>query len=377
MRNRWRIATVRDVPIYVTPSWAVIGLVYTYSYYLQLTEGRDRLESTPALWLSLLAIALFLGSILLHEAAHAAVARSLDLPVRGITLVAFGGETEARAWVRGPRAEFLVAAAGPATTLAVGVALLLASWTTEGHLARALSSLGRLQLLFAGFNSIPAFPVDGGRMLLAVVWGATGRRNTGFRVAGTAGRVVGFAAAATAVWQLQTGGQWWVLLFFLAMILLPANRAIGQRVRIREVLSRGRVADVMGPPPPAVPAGLTLSDALDRYLRPSADAEFPVLEDGRVIGIVSMATARAAGSRDPLQPVRAGTAPLSLVPTFSPDEPLDSVIDWLGGRVGLVLADGALVGAISGGDVERWLAPRVGARPSEAPGEEPPPRPDL
>ena len=118
-----------------------------------------------------------------------------------------------------------------------------------------------------------------------------------------------------------------------------------QRIALRDRLSQGTVADVMRPPPPAIPAGTPLTDALDRHLRDADGKAFPVVDDGRVIGTVSMASARKVGARDPLRPVRDGMIVLAETPVVAPDESLDDALEWVGSRQGLVLQDGRLVGS--------------------------------
>jgi len=111
----------------------------------------------------------------------------------------------------------------------------------------------------------------------------------------------------------------------------------------------------MRPPPPAIPADMTLSQALDLYLRDAPEESFPVVDAGRVIGTVSLGGSRKIGGRDPMRPVRDAITTLNQTPVFTPEDTLDDVVEWLGGRDGLVLRDGALVGAVGAGDVERWF----------------------
>ena len=142
-------------------------------------------------------------------------------------------------------------------------------------------------------------------------------------------------------------------------------------------LAVGTVEEAMRPPPEAVPAAITLSEALDRRLRDNPRGSFPVVENGVVIGRVSMSSARKIGGRDPLRPVRDGMAPLMRTPVLSPTDRLDDALEWLGGRDGLVLRDGALVGVLGGADIERWYQARFGGATATSSTDEAPPRPDL
>jgi predicted transcriptional regulator len=119
---------------------------------------------------------------------------------------------------------------------------------------------------------------------------------------------------------------------------------------------------------------------LDSHLRDAPQESFPVVDQGRVVGTVSVSSARKVGRRDPTRPVRDGMASLDLTPAFSPDETLDMVAEWLNGMDGLVLRDGALVGAIGPTDITQWyqrtLLPSADATTGATPGGIPP-RPDL
>lgn len=378
--KRWKIATIRDIPLYVGSSWIWLAAIYIWGQYVGLTRGFARVEPGEALFLAVLTAVLFFGSVLLHEAAHAVMARSLDLPVLGITLVFWGGATETKASGRGPLGEFLVAFVGPATTLALAGVFWLAHTATHGTLADILGYLAFISLLFAGLNAVPGFPLDGGRMFLAVAWGITKDRQKALRAAGYMGIAVGVAFLGGAAWQFVEGNTFFAIFAgYIGFMIFSTGRAMEQRIALRGQLMRGTAADAMRPPPVAIPADLTLTEALDHHLRgtPSADG-FPVVDQGRVIGMISMGSARRVGGRDPLRPVRDGMAPLSQTPVVAPEETLDEVLEWLAGREGLVLRDGSLLGAIAPTDIERWYRLVVEGRPMESVGTDGvPPRPDL
>lgn len=372
--GRWKVATVRGIPLYVGSSWLFLAVFFIYGNYVGLTEGLGS-GPTEALTLSLLTGALFFGGVLLHEAAHAAMARGLDLPVSGITLVFWGGATETRANARGPLGEFLVAFVGPATTLVLSGAFWMAARLTHGTVSDLLQWLSFISLLFAGLNTLPGFPLDGGRMFLAVVWGVTKDRRMGLRAAGYMGIAVGVAILGGAVWRITSGGDLFFSLFlgYIGFMILSTGRGMEQRIAFRDQLVQGTTADAMRAPPPSIRAELSLAQALDDHLRGAGGESFPVVDQGRVVGTVSLASARKAGVRDPMRPVRDGTLPLNQTPVLAPDETLDEVLEWLAGRDGLVLRDGALVGAIGPLDVESWYRRVIeGSQPTASV----PPRPD-
>jgi CBS domain-containing protein len=151
-------------------------------------------------------------------------------------------------------------------------------------------------------------------------------------------------------------GLWFAL---IGLVIFQGARASERPIGLRARLARGTVAHAMDPPPPTVPADMTLSEALDRYLRGHEEEAFPVVEAGKVIGMVSFNSARELGMKDPLRPVRDALIPLANVLVAHPDERLEAVASRLGtDGAALVLRDGGLVGAITGDGVLRWATAR-------------------
>ncbi|MFI5053353.1 MAG: site-2 protease family protein, partial [Acidimicrobiia bacterium] len=366
------------IPLYVSSSWVFVAALYTWTVYINLTETRRLAAgSSEAVLLSVFAAVLFFGSILIHETAHAVMARGLDLPVRSITLVFFGGATETRSNARGPLGEFLVSFVGPASTLLLAGVFTVIHRATSGVASELVGYLAWLQLIFAAANALPGFPLDGGRMLLAVVWGLTKDRRTALQAAGWSGIFVGSGLIAAAFWSLTHGGQWWLFLGYVGLILISTGRGMGQRIVFRDRLMTGHVSEAMRPAPPTVPADMTLGQALDHVLRGTVDEGFPVLDAGRVIGSVSMRSARRVGVRDPMRPVRDALIPLNQMPVLDPGETLDEAFEWLGGQDGLVVVDGVPIGALGPKDVEHWYRRVVEGRTSPTGFAALPPRPDL
>ena len=214
-------------------------------------------------------------------------------------------------------------------------------------------------------------------MLLATAWGITRSRRAGLRVAGWGGLLVGAGFLAVALNSIVNGGDVGRAFFFgyLGAVLLATGRSMSKRIELRDRLGAGSVADAMRPSPTAIPASTSLSHALDLGLRERPTQAFPVVDAGRVVGTISLESARKVGGRDPLRPVREAMTPINQTPTLAPTDTLDDAFEWLGGREAIVLRDGALVGVLGPPDVERWYRRRFEAGVSE-PGAAPP-RPDL
>ena len=364
----WKVGSLGGIPIRVDSSWIFIFAFMTYSLWVRATVSHPFIAGGQAVALGVLGSLLFFGTILLHELSHAIAARARGLRVVDITLVFFGGFTNTNTEERGPGAEFLVAAVGPASTLVIG-GLFLASGRITGWSGTPLSEtfhfLGQWSLLIGAFNLLPGFPLDGGRMLRAGVWGATGNLSRATMVAAAAGLAVGILLIAGGVLQASRGdlgtGVW---ITVMGWWIISAARGSQQRERMRARLSGGTVSYAMGPPPTAIPAELTLSEALDRYLRGHETESFPVAEAPAiagfapsVVGVLTFRSASDVGRIDPLRPVREAAIPMAEVLSVAPETGLAEALDRLGGgRAALVLRDGELVGQITQSDIASWAS---------------------
>jgi Zn-dependent protease/CBS domain-containing protein len=362
----WRIATIRGVPVNVDSSWVWIAVLVTWTLWAQFDRTHPALGAFIALAFAVAGAVLFFGSVFLHEGAHAVAARANGIEVHGITLVLFGGFTSARSESKGPGPAFVIAAVGPLTSLVLGGA----SWglsrvleTSSGPLSSVFWYVGVVNLFMAGFNALPGLPLDGGRVLQSAVWRLSGRQEWGTRAAAWGGMIVGALLLVAAALTLANGNPndmfravWFAI---IGLFIFQGARAAQQQIGLSDRLARATVADAMEPPPPVVPADISLSEALDRYLRGHEGEAFPVVDEGRVLGMLSFDSARDIGAHDPLRPVRDALIPLSQVLVTSPDEELDRVSGRLGsGGAALVLRDGALVGTITGRGIYRWALAR-------------------
>lgn len=244
-------------------------------------------------------------SIVLHELAHALVARRFNMPIRGITLFVFGGVAEMEDEPTSAKGEFWMALAGPvmSVVLAVVFYLLVALipggvGVTEGKIelsapAMVLAYLAGLNLLLAVFNIVPAFPLDGGRMLRAALWGWKGDILWATRIAARAGWAFGFflmaAGLAAFVTGSVVGGIWWFILGLF--VQMAASAHLQQHVQ-RSMLAEVPVSAVMRTDPISVTPELALDRLLNDYFLRYYFKDFPVLEGGRLVGCVSLESLR-------------------------------------------------------------------------------------
>jgi Zn-dependent protease/CBS domain-containing protein len=284
---------VRGIPINADVSWLIILALLTMSLAGFYTETLPDLTPT-GVWLLGLGTALaFFACIVLHELGHALTAQRLGIPLRGITLFLFGGVAEMEGEPKSARDEFLMAAAGPAVSAVLaGVfwGLLVlgagAGWPQEALLV--LSSLAVINIAVLVFNLVPAFPLDGGRVLRSALWAATGNLRRATWWASLAGQ--GFA------WLLIFGG---ILLFFrgawlqgmwlvlIGMFLNNAAVASYQQVVVRQALHGEPLRRFMNTSPVVVAPDLDLRQFVEDYVYRYHHKTYPVVADGRVEGVIS------------------------------------------------------------------------------------------
>jgi Zn-dependent protease/CBS domain-containing protein len=360
----WRVARIAGIEVRIDSSWAVIALLITYSMYLRAVVLYPELSGGGAVALGILATVLFFGSVLVHELAHALVAQARGIRVQDITLFLFGGATRARVESRGPGDEFLIALVGPLTSgiLAAlfGIIAGLGGDSLSRPLAGTLGYLAWTNLLLAAFNLVPGFPLDGGRLLRAAIWKATGSLGRATRVASVSGQAVGWLLVAAGVgWLLAgdlAGGIWFA---FIGWFLVQAARSSYQELQLQQLLRGVEAEEVMAGDLVRIPPDLSLQDAVDDYFMRYDHSGFPVEEQGRTIGLLTLRGVRRVPREQwPTRRVRELMVPLGDQVVVAPDARMDGVLGKLqegeAGRV-LVVEDGEVVGIITPSDLTRWL----------------------
>jgi Zn-dependent protease/predicted transcriptional regulator len=360
----WRVGRIAGIEVRIDSSWAVIALLITYSMYLRASILYESLSTVGTVGLAILAAVLFFGSVLIHELAHALVSQARGIRVQDITLFLFGGVTRARVESRGPGDEFLIAVVGPLTSgiLAAlfGIVAGLGRDVLSSPLVGTLGYLAWTNLLLAGFNLLPGFPLDGGRLLRSAIWKATGSLGRATRVASVAGQAVGWLLVAAGVGFLLAGdlagGIWFA---FIGWFLVQAARSSYQELQLREMLRGVEAVDVMAGDLLRIPPDLSLQDAVDDYFMRYDHGAFPVDERGRTIGLLTLRGVRRVPREQwSTRRVRDHMVPVGDQVVVAPDARMDGVLgklqDGEAGRV-LVVQDGEVVGIITPSDLTRWL----------------------
>src|SRR5215213_7616190 len=360
----WRVARIAGIEVRVDSSWVVIALLITYSMYLRLSVLYPELEGGGAVGLGVLSAVLFFGSVLVHELAHALVAQARGIRVQDITLFLFGGATRARVESRGPGDEFLIALVGPLTSgLLAGLFGIVAGLGRDllsAPLAGTFGYLAWTNLLLAAFNLAPGFPLDGGRLLRAAIWKTTGSLARATQIASVAGQGVGWLLVAAGVASLLAGdlagGIWFA---FIGWFLVQAARSSYQDLQLQQLLRGVEAEDVMAADLRRIPPELSLQEAVDDYFMRYDHGAFPVDEQGRTIGLLTLRGVRRVPREQwSTRRVRDHMVPVGDQVVVAPEARMDQVMGKLedggAGRV-LVAHDGEVVGIITPTDLTRWL----------------------
>ncbi|MEB3330055.1 MAG: site-2 protease family protein [Candidatus Sericytochromatia bacterium] len=362
----WRLGRVAGIPVTISPSWLVIVVAVALSLGVGVVPAwAPGLSRPAALGVGLLLTLLFFVGLVLHELAHARVSEHFGMPVARIRLFLFGGVSESRAEMRSPAIEFAVAIAGPLTSLALAAGALVAAWAVRAAEGPALLAAGLawLALVNAGvaiFNLMPGFPMDGGRVLRAALWAFTGDLVRATRWASRVGHAFGWLLVAVGVVELATGG--WVgglWLMALGWLIGQAARGAYMQLVVSRALDQVPVAGLMATPPATLSPDLTLQDAVDHHFLPCSYHSYPVVSEGRLVGLIGRHQVRAVPrSRWPEVAVAEVMVARRDLPVVGPEmgvgEVLPLLMDGAEGRVP-VEADGRLVGLLSQTDVLRYL----------------------
>lgn len=331
------------------------------------------------------AAALFLVSILAHELSHAIVGRRLGIDVRHITLFVFGGmahmENEPRTW----GAELAMAIAGPVTSILLGIVFFylagvaagpgimdtqdpMAALAKMGPVATVFIWLGPVNILVGLFNMVPGFPLDGGRVLRAVLWGATGNLIKATRWAAAAGQAFAWLLIASGFAMIfgvrvPVFGQGPVAGLWIALIGWFLNNAATmgyRRVRAQEALADLAATQVMHRDFESVRPDSTIRSFLDEHLLGSSQRAFPVVEGDRLQGLVCLADVRQL-ERDRYEATRVAEimTPIRDLSTLSPEDTASDAMNRLAERQVNqlpVVEDGRLLGLVTREDIMRWLS---------------------
>jgi Zn-dependent protease/CBS domain-containing protein len=349
--NAVKLFDILGFQIRVDPSWLIIAALIVWSlatgYFPAEAPGLHRTDHFALAVVAMLG--LFVG-LVLHELAHSLVARRFGLGVGGITLFLFGGVAELEQEPASAGSEFWIAIAGPAMSFA----LALAAWAVTGAAASAGASEGFLalfgylawiNLVLGLFNLLPAFPLDGGRVLRAALWRAKGDMLAATRIASLVGAAFGYSLVGLGLFVLFSGfgvlGGLWPIL--IGLFLASAARGTYEQMLTRRALLGRRVGDLMTREVHTTGPDRTVRALVDDVMLAHGVGFVPVVEDGRALGYVDTATIRAI-DRENWEAARVEDVFVALTPEAraTPGEPLDQLLDRVrkSGRRKFIVEDG-------------------------------------
>jgi Zn-dependent protease/CBS domain-containing protein len=369
--------------IHVGLNWSllVVAALIAWSLATSLLPTASPGQTSGAYWTAgVVSAFVFLASLLAHELAHSVVAMRRGVRVEGITLWLFGGVSRFSSDTASPGAQAVITFVGPLTSLVLGVLFYLVAVAAGGGahpglFSATLAWLGYINISLGVFNLVPAFPLDGGRLLQSLIWLRTGDRLRATRIAARIGMLFAYLLIA---YGLATfifagsliGGVWSV---FLGWFLLSAARSEEVGGLIRQALSGITVAQVMTPNPVQAPDDISVEDALHGYVLASRHSTFPTHDAaGRLSGLLTLTALKsvAPGAR-PTTLIREIICPLDEVSTAGPANPVANLLGLpegcSEGRT-LIVDGGQLVGIISPSDINRLLQRSVSGRSRVAAG---------
>jgi len=372
MKAHIKLGRIFGVAVGLHYSWIIIALLVTLSLRSQFAVDHPNWDASTTWIIAIITGLLFFVSILLHELSHAAVAKLRGIPVRAITLFALGGVAQIEKDAADAKSEFWMGIIGPITSFVIGLVCLALAWLFGWNLAsEAVSApaamfmwLGFINIALAIFNMIPGFPLDGGRVLRAVVWWITGDANRSTRIASRVGQLVALGFIMLGIWRFFSGagfGGLWIA--FIGWFLLDAARASGAQVEITERLTGLKVGDVMAQQFPVVDANANLQTFVQEHLLPTGHRCFIVSEQGTPAGIITPHEVKAIDrARWPYTTVGDVMRSFDTLRTVSPERPVTEALEMMG-REDVnqipVVQQGKLAGIISRAHIVRVLQTRA------------------
>ncbi|HVB75869.1 MAG TPA: site-2 protease family protein [Ktedonobacteraceae bacterium] len=369
MPGSLRLGKIAGIEISIHVSWLIIVVLLTWSLATGWFPAIYQGWSTLTYWLvSLLSTLLLFASVLVHELAHSLVARSRGLPVRSITLLIFGGVSNIEQEPKSPGVEFQMAFVGPLTSLLIGglsYLLFIALQGGPSQLSAILGTLAVLNILLGIFNLVPAFPLDGGRVLRSIVWKISGNVRTATRVATFAGQGIAYLLIFVGFYLIFGGyildGVW---LGLMGWFLLSGAQSANSQAMFEAVFKGVTVSRVMNTSPNTVPANISLQKLVDELLLPHGWRSAFVMQGEFLAGLITLGDIRHIPRDEWAQtPVGFAMTPLERLHAATPQQSLNEALPLMVGQdVNQipVVEDGRLVGVLSREDIVRFLEIRRG-----------------
>ncbi|HSB75613.1 MAG TPA: site-2 protease family protein [Terriglobales bacterium] len=360
MKAQIKLVRLFGVELGLHYSWIIIAVLIVFSlgdHFHQVHPG----WSAGAVWgVAIIAGVLFFVFLFAHELSHALVAKAKGLPIHSITLFALGGMAQIEKEPDRASTEFWMGIVGPVTSFVIGAALLAIaaaggwSWTKEPSTPGLAMVwwLGYINVLLGAFNMIPGFPLDGGRVLRAIIWGITKSEERSTRIAARIGQLVGIGFILYGIYEFFGGagfsGLW---LAFIGWFLMNAAGASYLQMKASNALAGVSVGQVMSQDCQAVEGHISLQDFVDHFLLRTGRRCFLVMDNGRPLGLITPGEVRQVPRDDwNVTSVRAAMKPLERIHSVTPETPVMNAMEVMA-REDVnqlpVVSDGHLAGILS------------------------------
>ena len=362
-RHTIPVGRILGIPIELDYSWFLIALLVTWILAVDYYPTAFPKAAAGKYWLMGVATAvLFFASLIIHELAHSWVALRYRIRIHRITLFIFGGVSQIAGEPPSAPAEFLIAFAGPLTSMLLAAIFYLLHFGLAGLPAAVAVSkyLAMINFALAIFNLVPGFPLDGGRILRAIIWGLNRDFRRATAIAASIGRGFGYLFIFLGVWQIFSGhagnGLW---IAFIGWFLESAATAQVQQQMVQGFLTGHRVAEAMSTDCTRVPADASLQMVLDQEVLGHGKRCFLVEQDGRVVGLLTLHNLKAIPRGDwPTVTAQRAMTPIEKLETIGPDAELWTALEHMG-RDGInqlpVVRGNEVIGLLSRGDIAIYL----------------------
>jgi Zn-dependent protease/predicted transcriptional regulator len=364
-----QIGRIYGIPIFLHTSWFLIFGLIAFSFASKFDSLQLNIPTSRLWGLGLMTSALFFGSLVFHELAHSVIAKHYKIPVVSITLFVFGGVSRIGREPDLALEEFNIAVAGPLSSLllAGGFWLVARQAGSNEILSTLAGSLAGINFMLAAFNLIPAFPLDGGHIFRAIVWGFNKDYARATRIAARSGEVIAYGmiamGAATAIMNYATlggpvGGLW---LAFIGWFILSAAKQSQAQVEARGALEGLRVSDIMTLELHTVGREISLEDYAREMVRTGRRAHL-VVGGTELVGLVTAEALNSVPQQDwDVTSVQAVMLPKNKLHWAAPEEPALSLLDrmrTIGMQQMPVIAGGNVVGIVTRDSILRVLQSR-------------------
>jgi Zn-dependent protease/CBS domain-containing protein len=362
-RHAIPVGRILGIPIDLDPSWFLIFALLTWTLAVGYYPAEFKGWPVAEYWVvGGMTACLLYGSVLLHELGHSVVALRYRIPVRRITLFIFGGVAQIATEPPSAGAEFWIALAGPVVSFTLAVLLTLAQPALAGGsvllaLAKYLAYINGALVLF---NLIPGFPLDGGRIFRALLWGLTRNLHRATVIAGNVGRFIGYLFILAGVWQIFGGnlinGMW---IAFIGWFLESAALAQIQFQAVHGRLAGHTVAESMSRGYPEIAGDAVLQELVDYHLLREGRRSVVVKAGDGVLGLLTLHSLKEVPRADwPTTSVAQAMIPIAQVKWLRPDMDLEAALEKMD-RDGVnqlpVMANGQMVGMLTREDLISFL----------------------